>query len=106
MSKQIPPDKIRNTGMTLYAGAIIDNLRFRTYVPTTIYDPRVAEIRVYAVEDQTEQRPTTPEELVKTEYVKLKSLPKWDVGAQCLTLSRRDEKKLLKALSKLERELL
>ncbi len=105
--KEIPPDCFgERKGMWLYEGHMSGDLRIRTYVPTTILNPLAAIIRVYSVEDFSQQCPTAPEVLVDIQRVPLHSFPKWDVGAQTLFLSRTDERAVIDACQQLEEKLL
>ncbi|MBI2666793.1 hypothetical protein HYX13_04230 [Candidatus Woesearchaeota archaeon] len=50
--------------------------RFRLYVPTTIFDPKRAVIKVYRMESALHQTPEIQEEVVATEYVRQKKSSK------------------------------
>ena len=102
--KEIPPRTISGTGMRLYGGYMIHDLRIRTYVPTTIFDPQSAEIRVYKVVNHQDQFPKHREEQLAVKYVRLHSMPKWNMGAQCLELSAKDTRAVESKCSKLERK--
>ncbi|HLC97870.1 MAG TPA: hypothetical protein VJC21_03765 [Candidatus Nanoarchaeia archaeon] len=105
--KEIPPHCFgEKRGMCLYNGHMSGDLRVRTYVPTTIFNPLAAVIRVYYVEDYSCQEPTAPELIVDIKRVPLHSFPKWDVGAQTLFLSRTDERAVIDACQQLEQKLL
>lgn len=103
--KEIPgiiPDFL---GMRKYLGYQKNRCRYHVYLPTTIFDPKAAIIRVYELEDLSKQSPDSPETIVQEEWVKLNSLPTWNVEYQCLQLSSRDERNVWQALRNLEREL-
>ncbi|MBI1968497.1 hypothetical protein HYS49_01160 [Candidatus Woesearchaeota archaeon] len=105
--KELPPDRFgERGGMWLYEGHMSGDLRIRTYVPTTIFNPLAAIIRAYYEADSSQQRPTVPEVLVDIQKVPLHSFPKWDVGAQTLLLSRADEREVIDACQQLEQKLL
>ncbi len=69
--------------MQRYSGFREYGYRFEVKVPTTIYDPRHAEISAYK-----------GSRLADKVYFRLSRMPRWDVPAQCIMLSKRDEKKL------------
>ncbi|MFC1686818.1 hypothetical protein ACFL0E_00490 [Nanoarchaeota archaeon] len=108
-NKELPGYTLEESGhpgMKLYNGHIEGDLRFRTYVPTTIFDPKVAILRVYRLEDASHQYPKVPEEVVARETVPLESMPYWDVGAQAVMLSGQDHESVVKACKTLEKKLL
>jgi len=110
--KEIPPPVLPEyQGMHLYHGFISgdgegNEYRFRSYVPTTVYDAKVAILRMYQLEQSSEQLPNVPERLLAEERVNLVSLPQWNVGYQALVLSTRDERKVRQTLGKLEKKVL
>lgn len=93
-------------GMHLYNGYLQDNFRFRAYVPTTIFDPKVAALIVYRLENYCHQFPQVPEEVVARETVPLESMPYWDVRYQAIMLSRQDHESVMEASKNLEKKVL
>ncbi len=93
-------------GMHLYHGYLMGRYRFRVYVPTTIFDPITAEIRVYQPDSPAKSIPDAPEKVVAQDHVPLQSMPRWDARYQTLQLNAQDERTLEKRLRKLERKLL
>ncbi len=92
-------------GMHLYIGYISGKFRYRIYVPTTVFDPPIASIRIYQLERGSQQRPDRPELVVARDYVPLKSMPKWSVEYQALLLSTRDKRRVFQKLDRLERKM-
>ncbi len=104
--REIPPHNLENfRGMVLYSGYIIDDIRMRCYVPTTIFDPKVAVIVAYRLEASSTQLPNVPELILDEKTVKLHSLPKWNREYQCLELNSEDEKRVHKICDNLEEKL-
>ncbi|MBI4141008.1 hypothetical protein HY485_04190 [Candidatus Woesearchaeota archaeon] len=102
--KEVPGAIEDDGGMRQYYG-YMKHHRYHVYVPTTIFDPKAALIRVYKVENHSKQLPDSPEEIIGQKWVLLKSLPTWDSDYRCFHLSRRDEKKIRRAVDNLERKL-
>ena len=93
-------------GMHLYSGCITGDgpHRIRIYVPTTIYDHKIAQILAYETSGSN-CMPTDAEKLVAVERVPLRSMPRWDTSLQALILSRVDERNVIQAANELERGL-
>lgn len=92
-------------GMRRYLGYMTLKYRYNVYVPTRIFDPKSAIIKVYQPENPSKQLADSPETVVEESWVQLNSLPTWNVEYQCLQLSRRDEQKVNAALRGLERRI-
>jgi len=80
--------------MERYGGFIEGDYRFEAKVPTTIYDNKRAVVRAYQ-----------GKELVDEIYFKLKKMPRWDVPAQTIMLSKSDAKTLEKKTNELIKKL-
>jgi len=93
-------------GMKRYYGYIREGLRCRVYIPTTVYDLLVAELRIYKPDDPAEQFPDSPELLIAKGVISLTSMPRWNSELQTLFLSEQDDRKISQALSKLEKKAL
>jgi len=94
-------------GMHLYSGCITGAgpHRIRIYVPTDVYGRKAAQILAYEPATLTSEVPTESEKLVAVKRVPLRSMPKWNVPIQALTLSRRDERDVIRAANELEAKL-
>lgn len=90
--------------MQKYCGYMTSKYRYHVYLPTRIFDPRSAIIKVYQPADLSKQEADSPETVVEEAWVQLKSLPTWNVKYQCLQLSRRDKQKVNAALRGLEKK--
>src|SRR3989344_3867157 len=96
-AKEIPEHIEKDTGMRKMYGYMKHN-RYHVYVPTTIFDPKVAVIRVYEVADDHRPFVDIPEKIIGEDYIPLASMPTWNVAHQCLVLNERDEQKVSQAL--------
>lgn len=101
-SREVPGAIETETGMRKIRGYMLEH-RYHVYVPTTIFDPKVAIIRAYKVEGG--QLPDCPETVLATTSVPLSSMPTWNVENQALQISRLDKQKIIKALESLEKKL-
>ena len=80
--------------MTRYSGFREYGYRFEVKVPTTIFEPKVAVIRVYS-----------GSKFVDGLYFELDRMPEWYVPCQCIMLSKTDEKTLEKKTKELFKRL-
>ena len=85
-------------GMQKHYGYMKSKYRYHVYLPTSIFDPRSAIIKVYQPADPSKQEADSPETVVEEAYVQLNSLPTWNIEYQCLQLSRRDKQKVKNTL--------
>ena len=74
-----------SNGMRRLCGWVSEGYRYEVLVPTTIFDSQIARIDAYD---------TNMGSLVNSINFKLRSMPRWDVPAQAIILSRRDEQSL------------
>ena len=102
-AKEIPGAIENDTGMRKLYGYMKSH-RYHVYVPTTIFEPKVAIIKVYNIENP-EALSDVPETVIREEYVRLASMPTWDVEYRCIQLSKRDQQKVSKVLKNLEKRL-
>ena len=100
--REVPGAIETDTGMRKLYGYMKSH-RYHIYVPTTIFEPKVAIIRAYKVEGG--QEPDRPETVLATTSVPLGSMPIWNVEYQAIQISRRDEQKIRKTLESLEEKL-
>lgn len=94
---------LRRHGMQFYREYRRAGYQFKIYVPTTIFNPLAAEVRVYKVGDPYKQ---LPEQLAADDRVLLYTMPWWETESCALRISVRDERELEKRLSQLERKIL
>ncbi len=102
-AKEVPGSIEKDTGMQKIQD-YMKHHRYHVYVPTTIFDPKVAIIKAYKIEDHYIFS-NTPETVIGEEYVPLASMPRWNLELRCLLLSRRDGRKVSDALKNLEKRL-
>lgn len=76
--------------MKLYSTLNHMDYRFEVKVPTTIFDPEFAVIEVYKNPEYKSKK------LIDKVYFPIKKMPKWDVPAQAIFLSKSDERTLMK----------
>ena len=100
--REVPGAIETDTGMRKLYGYMKSH-RYHIYVPTTIFEPKVAIIRAYKVEDG--QEPDRPETVLATTSVPLGSMPIWNVEYQAIQKSRRDKQKIRKTMESLEEKL-
>lgn len=102
-AKEVPGTIENDTGMRKLYGYMKD-YRYHVYVPTTVFDPRVAIIKVYKIEDPGNPPLGIPETVITEVCIPLHSMPRL-VGPHSLQLSRRDGQKVSKVLKNLEKRL-
>jgi hypothetical protein len=76
--------------MERLVGFLTNGYRFEIKVPTTIYDPLRAEITAYR-----------GKKMVDRIYSMLKSMPKWNIPLQAVLLSKRDDRRMNRAIKTL-----
>ncbi len=104
--KEIPPYTLdESREMVLYFGYITDDVRIRCYVPTTVFNKKVAVIKAYQMEKDSAQLPNIPELILAEKYVKLKSLPGYNRNQLRLELNKEDEQAVSIACDNLEEKL-
>ncbi len=74
--------------MQIYSTSNHMDYRFIVEVPTTIFDPMFAVINVYKNPEYKNKK------LIDKVYFPIKKMPKWDIPAQAIFLSRSDERTL------------
>jgi len=97
-------EKHESPGLHFYSGCIAGGHRIRIYVPTRVYDRKIAQILAYETSGGS-NLPGEAEKLVAVERVKLKSMPRYDVPSNSLVLSRRDHRNVVKVARDLEAKL-
>lgn len=80
--------------MKRYSGFREYGFRFEVKVPTTIFEPKVGVIRAYK-----------GRKFVDEVYFSLKRMPEWYIPAQCIMLSKTDEKTLERTTEELFKKL-
>ena len=74
--------------MKLYSISGHGKYCFEVEVPTTIFDPKFAVIKVYKNPEDKSKK------LIDKIYFPIKKMPKWDVPAQAIFLGKSDERTL------------